>query len=83
MKVNVTLRYLTSSLVIRTKELELSAGVTAGDLTRQVIREEEEAEQIEFSGASVVTLVNGRIAAPETALHDGDEVRILPVAAAG
>ena len=83
MKVRVTLRYLSSSLVTRTEELDLPAGSTAGELTRQIIRKEEEMLGISFSNASVVTLVNGRIAEPAAALHDADEVRIMPVAAAG
>lgn len=83
MKVFVTLRYLTSTLMIRTEEMDLPAGSTAGELTRQIIRAEEEARDISFSSASIVTLVNGQIAAPDTPMHDGDEVRILPVAAAG
>ena len=83
MKVSVTLRYLTDTFVTRTKEMDLPAGSTVGELTRQIIREEEGTQDLSFSSASVVTLVNGRIAASDAALRDGDVVRILPVAAAG
>lgn len=83
MKVEVTLRYLHRTLKeIRTSE-EVPEGCTAGELSASIIKAQEMREGIEFAGASIVTLVNGRLVTKETLLHDGDVVKIMPVAAAG
>lgn len=83
MTVQVTLRYLSKEQVNITKELTLDNGCTAGELSAWIVQEEEKRESIRFSGASIVTVVNGRIAAPEQVLKEGDEIKILPVAAGG
>lgn len=83
MRVHTTLRYLAEAPVIITEEKEICAGCTAGDLSDRIIRAEEQKRNMVFSGASIVTLVNGRIAEQDYVLEDGDTVIIMPVAAAG
>ena len=83
MNVEVTLRYLTRTLVEKTTQEEVPAGCTAGELSSKMVRDEENKEGIRFTGASIVTLVNGRIALADQVLKEGDEVKIMPVAAAG
>ena len=83
MKVNVTLRYLAEDLVNVTREISIDPGCTAGELSARVVREEEQKEGIRFSGASIVVLINGKVAAPERLLKEGDVIRIVPVAAGG
>lgn len=83
MNVEVTLRYLTRTLVERTTQEEVTEGCTAGEISAKMVREEEKREGIRFTGASIVTLVNGRIALADQVLKEGDEIKIMPVAAAG
>lgn len=83
MTVNVTLRYLSKEQVNIKKEITLENSCTAGELSARIIHEEEEKEGIRFSGANIAMVVNGRLAAPEQSLEDGDEMLILPVAAGG
>lgn len=83
MKVTVTLRYLRKTLVEIKTEEEVPAGYTAGELSSSVIKAHEKQEGIEFAGASIVTLINGKLAAPDQLLSEGDDIKIMPVAAAG
>ena len=83
MKVNVTLRYLRRTLVEIKTEEEVPEGYTAGELSSSVIKAHEAKEKIEFAGASIVTLVNGRLVTADEPLHEGDDIKIMPVAAAG
>ena len=83
MTVNVTLRYLSKEQVTIKKEITLENSCSAGELSARIIHEEEEKEGIRFSGANIAMVVNGRLAAPEQSLKDGDEMLILPVAAGG
>lgn len=83
MKVEVTLRYLHRSLIEVKSTEEIPEGYTVGELAQIVIKAQEEKEEIEFAGASIVTLINGRVATHDTPLKEGDEVKIMPVASAG
>ena len=83
MRVNVTLRCLASVPVKKTTVEELPEGCTVRELCTRLIRAEEKLNGSRFSGTDVVTLVNGRVAAPDQALLDGDEVKILPVILGG
>ena len=83
MTVKVTLRYLYKSLIYRTTEEIISEGCSAGELAARLVRAEEDKEDIQFSGASIVILINGQVATPDHLLEDGDEIKIFPVAAAG
>lgn len=83
MKVDVTLRYLKKSLVeIKTTE-EVDETCTAGELCNRIVSDHAKAEGINFTGANIAVLVNGRLAAGEMLLHDGDDIKIMPVAAGG
>jgi len=83
MTVNVTLRYLSETPVKITRQEQVRSGCTAGELSDLVILAEEKSRNIVFSGASIVTLVNGRVTTPEHILNDGDDIIVMPVAAAG
>lgn len=83
MKVSITLRYLSEIPVKITREEQISPGCTAGELAESVILAEEKNKNIVFSGASIVTLVNGRVVTADHILEDGDEITVMPVAAAG
>lgn len=83
MKVNVTLRYLQKKLVeIKTVEI-VEDDCTAGKLCEQIINAHTASEGINFTGANIAILVNGRLASEDWQLHEGDEVKIMPVAAGG
>ena len=83
MKVNVTLRYLQKTLVeIKTTE-EVDKNCTAGELSARIIRDHSQKEGINFTGASIAVLVNGRLAKDDLPLKDNDEMKIMPVAAGG
>lgn len=83
MTVTVTLRYLSGTPVNKTREAQIPSGCTAGELASLVISDLEKSEGTVFTGASIVTVVNGRVTAPDHVLNDGDEVKIMPVAAGG
>lgn len=83
MKVTVTLRYLSRTLVNKTREAEIPSGCTAGELASLIISDLKRSEDTVFTGASIVTVVNGRVTAPDHELKDGDEIKIMPVAAGG
>ena len=83
MKVTVTLRYHQKTVVEIEKEVEVPDGYTAGTLASGIIKEHERSEGICFAGACIAVLVNGRLSSQDELLHDGDEVRIIPVASGG
>ena len=83
MKVNVTLRYLKKELVEIRSEQNVDEGCTAGSLCSKIITEHAREEGINFTGANIAVLVNGRLATDDTLLKDGDEMKIMPVAAGG
>ena len=82
-KVQVLLKYPSVSRIEVRKTVEISAGYTVGELTSSIISDYEDQQGIKFTGANILTLVNGRLAAPDTALCGGDDVKIIPVAAGG
>lgn len=83
MKVYVTLKYLHRTKVEISLTEEVDAGTTAGELSSKVLADHEKQEGIHFTGANVAVLVNGRLSAREMVLNDGDEMKIIPVAAGG
>ena len=83
MLVNVTLRYLSGTPVKITREESVRPGCTAGELSASVILSEENNKAITFSGASIVSLVNGQVVSADHVLKEGDHITIMPVAAAG
>ena len=83
MKVNVTLRYLKNEPVEIKSTEEIDENCTAGKLCTDVITAHAAQEGINFTGANIAVLVNGRLAADDWKLHEGDEVKIIPVAAGG
>ena len=83
MELEVTLRYLTKTVVEVKSREQVPEGCTAGELAAAVLQKHESERGIHFTGASIAVLVNGKLAADKTPLQDGDEMKILPVAAGG
>jgi len=83
MIVNVTLRYLSGTPVTVKREESVRPGCTAGELSDFVIFAEEKSKAITFSGASIVSVVNGQVVTADHVLKEGDQITIMPVAAAG
>lgn len=83
MKIHVTLCYRRESVKEYKLEAKAEEGTTAGGLAEKIINDHSIQEGINFSGASIAVLVNGRLAADEMPLSDGDIVKIIPVAAGG
>ena len=79
----MTIRYPSATKAEFTKTVELPEGSTSGELTSSFVKSYEEEADIRFTGASILTLVNGRLTTAETLLRDGDEVKIVTVAAGG
>lgn len=83
MKINVRLRYLTDKPVEIVMTQEVEDHCSMGNLRDIVINTHMKKADIHFTGANIAVLVNGRLASDDLPLHDGDEVRIFPVAAGG
>ena len=83
MEVKTTLRYLRKTVVELQSTHTVAEGCTAGALAGRIIEEHQAQAGINFTGASIAVLVNGRLAAEDWLLHDGDVMQILPVAAGG
>ena len=62
---------------------ETEDGCTAGELSDEVISAHERQEDIRFTGACIVTLVNGKVVSRDHVLNDGDEMKIMPVPSGG
>ncbi len=83
MKVNVTLRYLQKTVIeIRSIE-EVDESCTVGELSSRIIEAHTKEAGINFTGANIAVLVNGRLACAGQLLNDNDEMKIIPVAAGG
>ena len=83
MKINVTLRYLQKTVIeIRSTE-EVREGCTAGELSSHIMDAHTKEAGINFTGANIAVLVNGRLADAGQLLNDNDEMKIIPVAAGG
>ena len=83
MKVNVTLRYLQKTVIeIRSIE-EVDESCNVGELSSRVIEAHTKEAGINFTGANIAVLVNGRLADASQRLNENDEMKIIPVAAGG
>lgn len=83
MTVTATVRYHNKNGNRITFTREVPPETTAGALSKSVLAALEKQEHIHFTGANIVVLIEGRIAADERLLQDGDEILIIPVAAGG
>lgn len=83
MVVQVTVRYPSVTQAEIRKTAEIPEGCTSGELTSSVIKAFEQEEGLRFTGASILTHVNGKLTTAETLLRDGDDVKIITVAAGG
>ena len=83
MLVHVTIRYPSVTRAEFSQTAEIPEGCTSGELTAAVIKDFEKTEGVRFTGASILTLVNGRLTTAEVPLKDGDDVKIVTVAAGG
>ena len=83
MDVQVIFRYPGMKRAEIRNNIEVPEECTAGELTSSFIRDYEKREGVHFTGASILTLVNGKLAADEIPLRDGDVINIIPVAAGG